>query len=482
MHLEQLLKPVQKITLMRLSLTILALFTFAGSLLANSSQLRTIEISFNDLKNTEVYLGFHLGKKKYISDTLMTDAKGKLHFKTDYINYPGGIYFLVLPENKLFEILFTQENEIKIKTDTAHIIEKTNIIQSPENKYYYEYLKYMEDYNERISGLYSKIEENNNRDKIREIEQEMLDALEEMKQFQNAILKESEGTFFHTVIDAQNSPQPRTQNENESESDYFEYQYNFFQNHFFDYVDFSDHRLVRTPVLEQKIDKYINKYTRKHPDSIKYAAERVVELSKKDTLTFRFVLTKLFTESYYSKYTGMEAVFVYLADQYYYTDQAYWVDPAQLARIKNRADNLRENLIGLKAKELVLKTADGKYTSLYKNRSRHNVLVFWDPDCEICKKNVQMLREITMNYDIGFVSIFAVYDGIKPSEWKNYISEYNFKNWIHVHDPEMESNYKHKYDVHSTPLFYYLDENMIIRAKKIGPNDVKRILEGQINW
>jgi peroxiredoxin len=461
---------------------ILNIFIFPDNTI-QSQTFRVIDISFRSLKNSHVYLGFHQGNKQLISDTLYIDADGKLRIQSHFNSHPGGLYFLVLPGEKTLELLLSDEKEIKLKTDTGDLIRNTKVLQSQENKYYYSWLVYLVDYDEKMNALYKELKEYEKKsDHPSQIqtEKKMEEMSVELNLFYTDLIEKSQGSFFHSLMIARLEPEPGKKKPEESENTYFEYLYNFYQAHYFDHIDFADQRLLRTPFLEKKIDNYIEKYTRKHPDSIKYAAERIIEKSKADTLVFRFVLTKLFHLSYYSKYSAMETVFVYLADKYYLTGQAYWEDAAQLARIENRVKNLRNNLTGMQAKELVLKNPEGTYSSLYKSKARHNILIFWDPECAICEKNILKLRDITQKYDTDFLSVFAVYDGKDQEIWKKFIFENDLKQWIHVYDPDNESDYGINYDVQGTPLIYYLDSNMIIKAKKIGPADVDKILSGKI--
>ena len=58
------------------------------------------------------------------------------------------------------------------------------------------------------------------------------------------------------------------------------FQFRYYKNHFLDYLDFSDERLLRTPVFHSKINKYLENLTVKHPDSLIKSCDYLIEKSR----------------------------------------------------------------------------------------------------------------------------------------------------------------------------------------------------------
>ena len=46
--------------------------------------------------------------------------------------------------------------------------------------------------------------------------------------------------------------------------------------HYFDHIDLSDPRMLRTPFLFQRVDYYINKLQVRHPDTLAQAIDEVL--------------------------------------------------------------------------------------------------------------------------------------------------------------------------------------------------------------
>ncbi len=49
-------------------------------------------------------------------------------------------------------------------------------------------------------------------------------------------------------------------------------------------------------------------------------------------------------------------------------------------------------------------------------------------------------------------------------------------NWINVDDPQHQSNFRQLYDIYSTPVIYILDEKKVIRAKRIGVEQIGDVI------
>ena len=60
---------------------------------------------------------------------------------------------------------------------------------------------------------------------------------------------------------------------------------------------------------------------------------------------------------------------------------------------------------------------------------------------------------------------------IEIDKWKNYIKE-NELDWINVADPNLRNNFRHDFDISTTPQIFILDKEKKIIAKRL---DVEQI-------
>jgi len=458
---------------MKIHLTSLILFLllFYSSLTFSQHE---IKIKFKNLKESECYLGFHYGNNKYIKDTALINSKGIATFQGKE-PLPGGIYLIILPSRNYFEIIVT-EAKIHIETDTNEFVDNMKIIASDENMAFYDYMQFMKSQHLVRMEYQKSLERNkdNNdsteiiKNKIAEIDKGVID-------FRKNMIESKPNLFWSKVLSMMDEPRPREKEENEPDSIYSRFLYNWYQIHFFDNVDFSDNRILRTPIYEGKIMKFMDRVTIHHPDSIKYAASRVIDKTLADTELFKFTLIKLFNKYAQSKYMGMDAVFVHLAERYYLSGLAYWADSTQLAKIWERVYKLSANLIGMQARNLIMSDSSGIPRSLHKINSEYTVLIFWDPECGHCKKELPKLKKLYNKTDRDSLEVFSVYVGSDIKAWKKYIKDNNY-SWINVSDPNNESNFRILYDIHSTPVVYLLNNNKIIEAKRIAVDDIEKII------
>lgn len=447
------------------------------SCFAGTPDAYEIKVKFKSLKNQECFLGFEFGTQKYITDTAQIDEKGVAVFKGEK-PLDGGIYLIITKSKDFFEFILT-ESKVYLETDTGDFIKNTKVIISDENKVFFSYLNFMQDnYTQKlaIEKDIKAFKETTDSIKIKPLKLKLNELDTVSKYYRTNLAKNNPNFFFVKILKTLDEPLARDKMDYESDSIYSLYLYNYFQWHFFDNVDFSDKRLLRTPVLENKIEKYLDKLTYRHPDSIKYAAARVIEKSRANDEVFKYVLPKVFNKYASSKYMGQDAIFVYLAEKYYLNGIAYWTDSSQLAKMYDRVVKVKNNLIGLKAPELIMKDTNDKYVSLNQMKSKFTVLIFWDVSCGHCKKEIPRLKQIydSIGHHDSF-DVFAVYIGTDIKEWKSFIKEYKL-TWVNVSDPSNYSNFRVLYDIYSTPVVYILDEDKKIQAKRIAVDQINEIV------
>ena len=73
------------------------------------------------------------------------------------------------------------------------------------------------------------------------------------------------------------------------------------------------------------------------------------------------------------------------------------------------------------------------------------------------------------------VKVYSVYTQYDYEKYAKYIAEHKL-DWINLYDPVHLNNIREKYDVYSTPVIYILDKDKVIKAKKIGSEQIKDII------
>lgn len=474
---------------MRIILTCLFAFFWVSSTSAqkNSSALKNynVKIQVHGLKDSTVYLANYYGDKQYIQDTAKADGQGKFSFSGKELP-GGGIYLVVLPGKKYFEFIFV-EPSFSLETDTADYVKNMKVKGSEENKLFFEYLKFISQKQKETQPLraaYERLKDNKEKKDSIAIIRERLTAIDkEVKDYKLNFMKNHSSRFLAKIFKASQEPEipeaPKLPNGKIDSTFAFRY----YKAHFLDSVDFSDDRLLRTPVLHGKIEQYIKKLTVQVPDSINAAADYLVSKARANKEVFKYVVHYITNTYETSGIMGMDAVFVHMAEKYYTYDQAYWVDSTNIYKIGARAKTLKPLLIGKKAPALVLKDDKDVYRSLYDVKAKYTILLFWDPDCGHCKKVMPKVQELYHKVKSKGVEVYAVCTEVEKEKWLKYIEE-NKLDWINVADTELQNHFRAVYDITSTPQLYLLDQNKIIKAKKLDIEQLgdylEKLLSGEV--
>jgi hypothetical protein len=127
--------------------------------------------------------------------------------------------------------------------------------------------------------------------------------------------------------------------------------YYYYRNHYFKYFDYTDARLLRSPIYESRLDNYLDKVIPQAPDSIIPEVDMLIKNSKHNKELFRYMLVHLFNKYATSQLMGMENVYVHIAEKYY-IPEADWSDKKFIDELKEKIIRKKPALIGNTAPEI----------------------------------------------------------------------------------------------------------------------------------
>ena len=454
---------------------------------ASFSQGYKIKGEIKNMQDTTAILAYYFGGKQYATDT--TDVvKGKLTFSGGK-ELEGGIYLVVLPGGKYFELIIS-EQKFSFTTDKNDLVASMNFKNSRENTAFYQYLNFISVQQQKVAPLKEKLS-SAKEDEKKKIQKEINEVDNTVRDYREDFQSRYKDVFFSKIISATTdivipeTPLDSTGNQNEN------FPFYYFKNHFWDNMDFSDKRMLRTPVFFNKMDKYLEKLSPKHPDSIIVSADIMIEKARANKEVFKYVVSYITSTYERSKIMGMDAVFVHMVEKYYMTAQCDWVKEKQLEKIIERAKRISPNMIGKKPPNLVFKDTSNQNHSLYHLQAKYTLLFFYDPDCGHCKKETPKVKAVCDSLvDAGIdIKVFAVNTEFDIEKWKEFIKKFDVGNWINVGDiqfdkegnPVATSNWREQYDIHSTPVIYLLNKDKEIIAKRINDKQIVKIIEREEN-
>ncbi len=437
-----------------------------------------IKVQIEGVKDSMCYLANYFGDKQYLQDSIKADANGNIRFKGDTA-WPGGIYLVVMPEKKYFEIILDKDQEFELITKFNDPVSAMQIKGSEDNDDFYAYLRFVTAKGQQIQPLRAQHSASSDEAEKNRLAAEMTRIDQEVKDYRKEYIGQKPNTLLAQLLKVTidiDIPEPPTNPDGSVDSTFA---YRYYKDHYFDNINLKDDRMVRTPVFHPKIEQYMTKLTPQVPDSIIATADRLIAKLDPESENFRYVIWWITNHYETSKYMGMDAVFVHMAKKYYTLETAYWVDETQLFKIQQRAKVLEPILLGKQVRNLTLADSANKYQSLYNVNADYTVLYFWDPDCGHCKKVTPVLKTLYEKVQKDGLQIYAVCTEVEIDKWKDYIKE-NELEWINVADPELKNNFRYEFDITSTPQIFLLDKDKKILAKRIEVETLKQILEKEM--
>lgn len=443
-----------------------------------SGQLKNgyeINVTIMDLQDSTVFLAYHLGDKQYIKDTVKLDRSGNGIFRGQQ-TLPQGIYMIVLPGRKYFEILISDNQRFSLNCTFSDYFNTLKFTGSKENSAFVEYQKNWVTMQQTAIAISKRIQNNKqNNDSLKILGSVQKLQEENMKAYLKSVVKANEGNFLGTLvkgllpIDIPKFTIPIGYKNPDSIRWVLNYNYN--KDHFFDNIDLNDERLIRTPLLYSRLDSFFTNVLIQSPDTINKEIDKLINKCSSNYKMFQFVSVYLFNHFRESEIMGHDAVMVKIADDIYLSGKADWVTREFKDDLRKQIDLIRPNLIGKKAENMVMDSYKGIFVSLYDVEKDFTVLYFWEPNCGHCQEATPKLKAYYDKPKDYSLEVFAVCTTADKEKWTKYIED-NKLTWINGWDPKRISHFDFYYNVQSTPTIYVLDKNKKIIAKKLAVEEI----------
>lgn len=446
-----------------------------------AAQGYNIDVTIKGWQDTTLILGHYFNKKMLVNDTIQINEKGMGTFSGKEA-LPGGVYIIYMPDQKYFDLIIDNEQQFSIYADKEDPVQSLIIKGNKQEKAFNSYQKFISIQQKSANQLQQKIKDEaaNKKDSVDIWKDELTELSKKVNSYWDDILHHHEGTFLATFVNAMrevNVPEFKA-DENTPDSIVQWKRYQYYKTHYFDNMDMKDDRLLRTPFFNNKLETFFTKTVFQIPDSVVKESTRVIEMAEGNSEMEKFLIQYTFNMVNESKLMGMDAAMVALAEKYYLSGKADWVDSEFLTKLKDRVQKLKPNLIGNTAPDLKMVSSNNEFYRLSEVYSSLTILVFWEPDCGHCKKEIPLIKkDVWDKYQNLGIKIFAVFTQVETEEWTTFIQENQLEEWINVYDPYNQSNFRNLYDIYSTPTIYILDENKKIIAKRIGADQIPDFIE-----
>ena len=443
-----------------------------------SSQGLQIEVNLEMAAGQKVKLAHHYLGNIYLDDSVKLDANGKGIFKRDTLVHQG-LYKIYLDEKNHFDFLLGADQQLSISNPTFNA-ETVTVTGATETEEFFKYIHFLDKLRKESADIKEKMNSANATEK--EELQAKLEALNPLvKQYWFQKQEEFPNTFLSAFLLANYVPEleisslPEEIQKNDSLLLLKRFYYQ--RQHFWDYFDYKDERLLYTPFYKPKLETWFTKVLFQTYDSVRIPVFNFIEDVRPNKRIFQFVCSWFLNSSINSNIMGMDALFVDLARAYYLSGEAFWTTEETMKVIRENVIFIEQNLIGEKAPKLNLENVDGEYVDLYKINASAIVVIIFEPNCSHCKEFVPKFHDdVYQKYKDKGLSVYAIYSMDDKDEWTEFLTKHNLYDWINVWDPENLSNFKISYDARKTPGIYVLDKDKIIFAKKLTVEQLDEVI------
>lgn len=472
-----------------------------------------ITINLKNCNDSIAYLTYYQFDKTYIKDTCTHVKNGKFIFKGKG-KLDKGIYSLVSQQKSIYFDFFvddaTQNLELKNDLGIANV-DGLTAVNSPRESEFLDYIKFISKQNKEFVAFKNGIKLATKKDTLYLTEKQK-EYDKKIQEYEAVFLEKNKGSYIGDVLNLKMDKVlkdiPKASNGRPDSLAV----YKFYKKHYWDNVDFKEDATMRNPFFFSKLKKYFESVVVTHPDSVSVEVDKIMDKTKEGSLLYKLTLAHLTYTYETSNIMGFDKVFVHIIDKYFKTGKASGIydDENVVTKIIQRADLLRPLLVGAVAPDLSMikandyevmkkmgfesaKTSDEVTKVFYSNANEINkmfyhlhsvsadfiILVFWDVDCGHCQKEIPKLIDLynqlkKENKDIKVFSVYTLHEGDK---YLKYIDEHKLNDWINVYDGAHYNNVIEKYDVYSTPVIYILDKNKVIKAKRIGVEQIENVIK-----
>ena len=415
-----------------------------------------------------------LNDQQFLVDERSSDANGQVQFQKDE-PYRQGIYFALLPNNANFQFMITEDQTFTMSTTINDLVGQMKVEGSLDNALFYDNIRYENAYQQQLAPLNEQrntLDENSAAYQQVEASREAL--IEKRRTDLQEIFDAHPNSFFTTFKKAGQNPVLRKELPNDA-------QVTAYRMEFWNGVDFSDDRLMNTPVIYNKMKRYFEELTPQQPDSIILSVERLLERlpSFDQSEYYKYIVNWVALKYEPTKTTLMdsEAVFVHMVQNHFTYDRAFWSDSTNTYALQMRAEEMANSLIGQAGPNVKAPDENGNIQAIYDLEAPYIVVYMYNPDCEHCQEQTPVLVNLYRQWqqqNPALVDVYAIALDTEADIWKDYMRKTGME-WTNVFDPSNRSIYK-TYYVNVTPEIYVLGPERKIIAKNLNVDQIEEVI------
>lgn len=437
-----------------------------------------ITVRMNDVSDTALLLAHYYGGKEYLDDTAFRNKAGVFVFEKQE-ELPDGMYIIAgQNKSKYFDFFLTDKHQMEFSCNSQDIVNTMVVKGSDDNKAFYTYINYLGKKQKEIEPLNNWLKNNKDKTDSVAIIKGMIDKIDtEVKKYIKDFYTNNKSYLSANFIKASNEPDFLSFITDATGKVDSSRLYSAYKEHYFDNFNWSDARLIYTPIFSQKVDFYMDKLVVPVLDSVQKEVDRLMNFASVNDNMSKYIAWYLSLKYETSDVMGHDAVFVYLVRKYLESGKVQWQYPEVKENILKRVNTLEPLLIGKMARDLILLDTANVAHSLLNTPAKYTLLFFWESNCGHCQQEIPKVLKIYDEFKQKYnFEVFGVSTDTSLVKMKEYIRK-NKLPWINVNGHySLMGNYHQLYDIRSTPVMYLLDENKKILTKFLLIKDIENVI------
>ena len=415
---------------------------------------------------------YRSGTQYIPKDTAKIDAEGRFVFE-GLKALPQGLYLVLTPKQRYMEIIVDDNQTFSFVTDTASFIKSMKITGSKENEKFYEY-------QQSLAKLYDESQAIEMQKKLRNdavsatmFQKQQADLSKKANDYRLDFIKANKGMFAAKLLEASAEPDVPTAPKASNGRPDSVWTFNYYKAHYWDGFDLTDERFLLTPIYQRKLERYIKELTVQQSDSLIKEAEFLAAKTKPNKEMNLYTIYWITSEYERPKVLGTDEVFIHMAEKYYLTGIMPLSDSAALAKVKEKIATIKPLLIGKPFPPMSVSDTLRRPINFPAIKADYLIVFLYDVDCGHCRKAIPEVKKyIDANKGKGVEILAVPTSNASPDAWKKLVREFKIYNWINGYDYEFRTDFRHQYDVFTTPTVYVLGKDKKIIARGVPAEQV----------
>ncbi len=397
-------------------------------------------------KFSSVKIWSTIGKVMDLVDSAQV-SNGKFEFKKRI--YPQGMYIIGVNDNNHVPMILDNEPIVELALQGPKLETNLKYLQSAQNIAYIQYIPLENKFNASIRAAHKK--EGNDSTIINKKEWEL-------SVLRDSIRNAHPGTFLNKLIGWKSDVLPLNKKT--------------FWNNF----DFNDTSIVRCSVLNDRIQRYMRKFSNGQNSGYIQCSEEILGRAMVNDVVYEFAVYQMIVGFFES---GMDNICAYLIDNHLNAESCGEDDIHKL--LTKTASSIQQLTVGHTPPNFSAKLRNGQPFELSKvvAKNKYTILMFWSSWCTHCKDAAPEILAFDKKYSPNKIQLVGYSIDEAQQLWEKALDERQFTFPNILGGKGWNSPVAKQYKVNKTPVFFVLDTKGVLQLKAKSIQEVEKFIQQQ---